>query len=61
MALSRVKIPDGIALSNPEPNNVLHEPRDERALAESQRLRSLRKRNLQVSSSFNVRFFLIHN
>ncbi|XP_054713047.1 ATP-dependent DNA helicase PIF1-like [Uloborus diversus] len=41
VALSRVKTLEGIALSDLEPNKLLHKPHDERALAEMQRLRAL--------------------
>ncbi|GBP86395.1 ATP-dependent DNA helicase RRM3 [Eumeta japonica] len=40
VALSRVKILDGIALCNLEPNKVLKKRHDEKALREMQRLRS---------------------
>ncbi|KAL0868792.1 hypothetical protein ABMA27_008224 [Loxostege sticticalis] len=45
VALSRVKTLEGIALSDLEPNKVLHKPHDGRALAEMQRLRGLHTRD----------------
>ncbi|CAK1589583.1 unnamed protein product [Parnassius mnemosyne] len=45
VALSRVKTLERIAISDLEPNKVLHKPHDEQALAEMQRLRGLHTRD----------------
>ncbi|CAK1591617.1 unnamed protein product [Parnassius mnemosyne] len=45
VALSRVKTLKGIAISDLEPNKVLHKPHDERALAEMQSMRGLHTRD----------------